>query len=564
MEVDNIKHETVYPARFYLADWLVDSHSNRLQKDGVEVKLESKAMEVLTYLAQHQGGPAISREQLEQAVWGNTIVGYDALTSCIAKLRKVLNDDARQPQYIETIAKKGYRLIAPVSSLPPDDQPDLTPNQIPASQQPNRRKIALGLVILIALVTILLKPWNIFQNTQPSSGSTTHPSIVVLPFDNLNNNPDQRYFSDGVTADITTALSKLSGLFVISRTSANHYRSRVSDANKVASSLGVRYLLEGSIRHTGNRIRVNVHLIDAERDIHIWSEKYDRELDAVFEVQDEITASIVKALSVKLTKEEKHRTARKYTTSIKAYDDLLRGRALYGQRSAEQNQLARKYYQQAIDRDANFSLAHSAMAITYAAEYRYGWSRRTPELLDTALELARNAAALDDNIPQTYWALGYVHLFRREYDEATKAASRAIELDPNYADSYLTLAICKIYFNEPKEALNLIRKAMLLNPEYPAPYASVLGQAYFFMGQYERAIPVLREVIDRNISLLTAHVFLIASLNELGRTDDAVWAAAQLKGFAPGFSTDKVADMLPVQNSDVVDHIKKHLRTSGM
>ena len=429
------------------------------------------------------------------------------------------------------------------------------------------RQFLLASIGTVILILILVSTQDYFQptgNTRPTSLTDNRPSIVVLPFTNLSKKTEQNYFSDGVTVDITTALSKLSGLFVISPNSAKRYDSKPLDTQRVADSLGVRYILEGSIRRIGNKLRVNVHLIDAISDIYLWSEKYDRELSSVFEVQDDITANIVAALAIKLTEEEKKRASRKLTTSIAAYDDFLRGQVHYSRRTQEDNQIARDYYQRAIDRDTTFARAYSAMAMTHATEHRYGWRSSDTEHLYRALELARHGVSLDNELPQAHWVLGYVHLFRREYDKAARSAQHAIALDPNYADSYLTLAVCKIHEGAPEKSLPLIRKAMLLNPEYPTPYTSVLGQAYYYMGQYQQAASVLREALERNTNLLTAHVYLIASLSKLNRLEEANWAAEQLKATIPSFTVNQLPDMIPAYNHQAIKDVSKQLLRAGL
>jgi len=362
---------------FYLADWYVDTDSNRVCRGDIEVKLESKVMAVLAYLAEHSG-ELVSREDLESAVWGQTIVGYDALTRCIAKLRKALNDDPRQPRYIETISKKGYRLIARIRAVDTgvvSNAHEAMPSQsgITFSRAKTVAMIAVAMLIAgLSVLTIFPYMQDSASNQSPMRGLEL-PSIVVLPFDNLSDDPEQRYFSDGMTADISTALSKLSGMFVIAQTSANSYRGRTSDVGDIAGALGTRYVLEGSVRRADKRIRVNVQLIDASRKVYLWSEKYDRESRDIFAVQDDIVENIVAALSVKLTEEEKQRSASKFTASIEAYDDFLKGQSLYMQFNRERNLQARQFYQRAIDRDDFFSRAYSAMALTYVVEHRYGW-----------------------------------------------------------------------------------------------------------------------------------------------------------------------------------------------
>lgn len=547
---------------FYLADWYVDSSSNRLCRGETEVRLESRMMAVLTYLAQHRG-ELVTRETLEQAVWGDAVVGYDALTGCIAKLRKVLGDDPRHPRYIETISKKGYRLIGNISREAPRADSASEAGGNGHLQKPLWR-LTVAILILGLVLTAVFWPLRNEEKAESAAQIMDRPSIVVLPFTNIGNEAGRDYFSDGITADINTALSKLSGLFVISQSSAANWRDSLADSRQFAGSLGVRYVLEGSVRRSGERLRINVHLVDAASDVYLWSEKYDRELRNVFAVQDDITAHIVNTLSVKLTQEEKRRTAQRYTSRIDAYDDYLRGHALYSHHTREDNLSAREYYQRAIDRDSGFARAYSSMALTYVAEHRYGWTQDSPSQLDKALKLAKKGVALDNELPQAHWVLAYVNVFRQAYQQAAEAAQRAIELEPNFADSYVTLAVCKMHFGESKMALRLLRKAMLLNPKYPAAYASVQGQIHFVLREYEQAVPMLREAIERNVNLLTPHVFLIVALSKLERPDEAAWEAGQLKTIAPNFTSNSIIGMLPIQDVDIIEDMQKHLQRLGI
>ncbi len=552
------------PKNFYVADWWVDVAANRLCRGDDEVRLESKMMAVLAYLADH-AGEAVDRETLERVAWGGTVIGYDALTGCIAKLRKALQDDPREPRFIETIPKKGYRLIAGVARG--TVQGAYTPVPAMAGPGPARRRpLWVGaLVLLLVLVGLGLGVWRGGAQRAPSTPADVTPTIVVLPFATLGDeHAEYRYFSEGITTDITTALSRLSGLLVISHASANQWQDDAANATHAAGALGARYVLKGDVRRTPERVRVNVHLIDARSKVYLWSEKYDRELRDIFALQDDISAKVVAALAVTLTAEEKKHTAHRYTTSLEAYDDFQRGQAYYFRHTREDNHLAREQYQLAIDRDPGFARAYGAMALTHVADHRYGWVRSPTETLDRALVLARQGISLDRDSPRAYWVLGYVHLFRQEYRQAADAAGKAIALEPSYADSYVTLAVSRMHFGQAREALQLLRKAMLLNPHYPAAYASVQGQAYFVVGDYEAAVAILRKAIERNIQLPSPHVFLIAALSKLDRLDEARWAAEQLLAVAPEFSSDRVADMVTFRDAEVLGDLRKQLRRVGL
>ncbi len=552
------------PKSFYVADWWVDVAANRLRRDDAEVRLEGKVMAVLAYLAEH-AGEAVDRETLEQVAWGHTVIGYDALTSCIAKLRKALQDDPREPRFIETIPKKGYRLIAGVTRG--TAQGAYTPLADVARPRLAGRRLWLAGVglLLVAGVGIALNVWRGGAQRQPPVATDATPTIVVFPFATLGDaRADYRYFSEGITADITTALSRLSGLLVISHASASQWQGEGADATRAAGALGARYVLNGDVRRTPERVRVNVRLIDAHRNVYLWSEKYDRQLRDIFALQDDISAKVAAALSVTLTAEEKKRTAHRYTTSLEAYDDFQRAQAFYFRHTREDNSLAREHYQLAIDRDPGFARAYSAMALTHVADHRYGWVRAPAQTLDRALVLARKGIALNRESPRAYWVLGYVHLFRREYRQAADAADKAIALEPSYADSYVTLAVSKMHFGQAREALRLLRKAMLLNPHYPAAYASVQGQAYFVVGDYEAAVAILRKAIERNIQLRSPHVFLISALSKLDRLDEARWSADQLLAVAPDFSSERVADMVTFRDAAVLQDLRTQLRRVGL
>ena len=551
-------------APFLLADWTVDATTDRIRQGDTEHKLESKMMAVLVYLAT-RAGEVVTREELERDVWHGRIVGYDALTGCVTKLRKILGDDSRHPRYIETIAKKGYRLIAAVNPIQTplvESGPDIS-----VSSDAHRRRSAIprwSIVVVAAVAVVTVLVFSLKTSIDPPAlDEPDRPSIAVLPFDNLSNDAAQDYFSNGITADITTALSNHSGLFVIAHPSAASFKGQDMDVNRAAGALGVRYVLQGSVRRTQSKLRVNAQLIDARTGVHLWAERYDREMQDVLDVQDEIAVRIVGALEVKLTEEEKQRTARRYTNSADAYDAFLRGQDHYVRYTREDNLQAQAAYQRALDLDPEFARAYSALALTYTAEHRF-WHADPAVARARALALAEKAVALDAASPQTHWALGHVHLHRREFAQAVEATQKAIRLNPNFADSYIVLASSITYQGDAGEAVTLIRKAMRLNPLYPAPYALALGRAYYFLDRYEDAAAALRDAIERNANLLSSYVYLTATLSGQGKTDDAAWTAAQLRMLAPGFMVSDVNEMFPIENAERLAALVDRLRRAGL
>jgi adenylate cyclase len=542
---------------FRLQDWLIEPDGCRVSRGNESTKLEPKVMDLLIYLAQRPG-QVLSREELEQAIWTGTVVGYDALTSAIIKLRKALADNSRQPWLIETVAKKGYRLIAPVNPAI-----SVSPELSRSAPTPATAWFRLLLSVLVVLViTGLAAGWWAVNR---SASHTSHaPSIVVLPFTNLSGDPKFEYFSDGMTEDVITDLSKLSGLMVVARNSAFAYKDQPLSLKTVAEQLGVRYVLEGSVRRSGDDLRVNVKLIDAMTGSHLWAERYNRRMKDIFSVQDDVRGNIIKALALSLTDDEKRTVARRYTQNIKAYDLLLQGQSFYARSSREDNTRARDLYSRAIRLDPNFARAHAAVALTYAEESRYGWSDSAKVSMQQAVAFARKAVALDSSIPQTHWALGYVFVLDHQYDEAVSAAERAIALDPNNADAYTTLAFGRVYQGRAKEAVTLVQKAMQLNPRYPTQYLSILGRSYYHIGQYTQAVNTLLKAQEMNPERISPLLYLILSYVALGNLDDANWEAEQLRMHNPDFSLENVDHALPIADPRELTRIKNDLRRAGL
>jgi TolB-like protein/DNA-binding winged helix-turn-helix (wHTH) protein/Tfp pilus assembly protein PilF len=584
-------HEDPQPAQsadpdrpFRVGDWLVEPAVGSLTRDGRSVKLEPKVMDLLVYLARRPGR-VVSREELEQAIWAGTVVGYDALTSAIIKLRKAFDDDSRHPRLIETVPKRGYRLIAPVTEADAAVSPEpaaeaesvhspepLTeaatvspPETKSLSAGRNRRRLIMAaLAAAVVVLASLVVAWFTLDRAPPDTVPVPSVSIAVLPFANLSGDPDFEYFSDGITEDIITDLSKVSNLLVIARNSAFAYKNQPLSLKSVAEALRVRYVLEGSVRRSGDDIRINAKLIDAETGSHLWVERYDRHIQDIFAVQDDVTRNIVTSLALTLTDEEKKRVARRYTHSIEAYDLFLRGQSFYVRSTEEDNARARELYLRAIGIDPAFARAHAAVALTHTEDFRHGWGADPAKSIRQAVTRARQAVALDDSIPQTLWALGYVYVSNMQNDEGAAAAERAIALDPNNADALTTLAYARVYQDRPHDAIALVRKAMRINPHYPSQYPSILGRAYYHLGQYEQAAETLRKAVELNPNRTPARLYLVLSYVALGKLEEARWEVSEILVNAPGFSVDTVDQILPVSDSRELARMKNDLRRAGL
>jgi adenylate cyclase len=389
------------------------------------------------------------------------------------------------------------------------------------------------------------------------------PSIAVLPFENLSGDPEQEYFSDGITEDIITDLSKISGLFVIARHSVFTYKGKAIKIAEVGRELGVRHVLEGSVRKANGRVRITAQLVDAATEGHLWAERYDRDLKDIFALQDEVTQKIVAALAVKLTEDEQERLVRKYTDNMEAYDVFLQGAEYINRFTKEANVQARQMFERAIDLDPEFAVAYATLGLTHFLEWTLGWSQ-DPQSLEHAFELAQRTLDLDGSLPLGHNLLGKVYLWKKQHDKAIAELKKAIALSPNDADLLVGLGYILNWAGRPEEAIGLVKKAMRLNPRYPAFYLWDLGHAYFITGRYEEAIETLKRVLDRNPDFMPAHAFLAASYSEIGREKEARAEAAEIESLNPQASLEALRQRLPYKDQAVLERLLDSLRMAGL
>jgi TolB-like protein/DNA-binding winged helix-turn-helix (wHTH) protein/cytochrome c-type biogenesis protein CcmH/NrfG len=561
---------------FLVADWTVDASANRLLRDGQEVRLEPRAMSVLVYLARHRGR-VVSRDELESAAWTGMVVGYDAITQSVIKLRRAMGDDSRSPRIIETISKTGYRLIAEVGPVaepaigvaPRGDAAIHAALRTPASMAKRRRRVLLPAAGLLALLLVvaatavhLLKTPQ--HEAQEASGSPERVSIAVLPFDNPTADPSEDYFTDGITEDLITDLAKVSGLLVVARNSAFAYQNSTEPADAIGRALGVRFLLKGNLRREGQELRLNVRLIDSRDGRAIWAERYDRQLTDVFRVQDELTAQIVSALQVELAPADRRRLARNHEASVAAYDELLRGNDFYGRRSFDDNESAKAHYQRAIELDPRFARAYSALALAYSAEAFDGWEQGAPDAMERAAALVDEARNLDPTVPQIYFVGGQVALYRRDYAEAINQVEQAIALSPGYADAYALLARVLNYAGRPVEGLDEMERAMRLNPTQPSIYRMLRGALHYFQGDYPKAVDDLEQALPMNPTLPLLRSWLAAAYAGAGRIEEAQWEVEELMALNPGFSLEHVRSVYPVRDPAQLERLIADLRKAGL
>ncbi|MGB5638788.1 MAG: winged helix-turn-helix domain-containing protein [Sedimenticolaceae bacterium] len=550
--------------RFLVGDWTVDPAANRLSRLDEEVRVEPKVMRVLTYLAERRG-EVVSRHDLEANVWTGTIVTDDAVTNAIIKLRKALGDSAREPLYVETIAKSGYRLIAETSML--EATPDAGGAPGPRERHPPRGQPSWLKILFLGLLVLSGVLFFWFTASPPSvdpKPAEPRPVVAVLPFENLSGDSEQAYFSNGITEDLITDLSKIGGLRVVARNSAFAYKGSTETEQQIGAELGARYLVKGSVRRSNDRLRINVRLTDTADGSNRWAERYDRQISDILPLQDEITQKIVAALQVTLSSGDRERLARDYVANVEAYDLFLRGMDHYGRRSGEDNALARQYYEQAIEVAPGFARAYAGLALTLTTSAVNGWGGSLKQSLAEAETLVNEAMRLDDTLPQVHFVMGQVNMYRRDYTAALDDVARAIELTPSYADAYALLAWILHFAGRPEDGLGAIDQAIDLNPRVPAVYHLVQGALWYELKEYDKAVRTLELAVGSNPSYQLAHVFLAASYAAAGNLDDANWQVTEALNLNPDFSLSDVERGAPIRDPGYRERFLRDLQSAGL
>jgi adenylate cyclase len=399
----------------------------------------------------------------------------------------------------------------------------------------------------------------------PASPAVPHkPSIAVLPFMNMSGDAEQEYFSDGITEDLITDLSKISALFVIARNSSFAYKGRSVKVQEIGRDLGVRFVLEGSTRKAGNRVRITAQLIDAGSGGHVWAERFDRELTDIFAAQDEVVEKIVGALAVKLTQNEAQRLHRRATANVEAYETWLRARELLSGSTRDSVLRAKSMYRRAIEIDPNFAAPHAGLALAALSEYVSDWAADPAQALDETERWARRAVELNDQEPVSHMALGSVLLWRRDHAGALAEFRRMIELDPNFAQGHSATGLALMYAGRAEEALEAFALAMRLDPHYPGIVLHFLAQAHFSLGHYEPAAQRLRERIARTPGTDSSRMLLASCYGHLGRMEEARRVWAEMLKINPDFSLEQRARVLPYKDPRDFQRIADGLAKAGL
>jgi len=390
------------------------------------------------------------------------------------------------------------------------------------------------------------------------------PSIAVLPFVNMSGDPEQVYFSDGITEEIITALSKIPKLFVISRKSSFTYKGKPVKVEQVGRELGVKYVLEGSVRKSENRVRVTAQLVDASSGHHIWADRYDRELKDIFALEDEITMNIVTALQVKLTEGEQMRVYGKGTQNLDAYLLCLQAEKEITRLNKDGVAMARQMAQKAITLDPNYARSYHLLALTYVDEVILALTTEPTQALARAVELEHKALALDDSLASGHAVLGWLYTLQRQYDKGITECEEAVRLEPNSAVAYFYLSLALKYAGRAKESIVMSKEAIRLDPIPISIYYMGITTAYCHTGQYEEAIAAGKKAVDLGPNNMIARAFLAVAYSLSGKDKEANSQAIEVMRINPKFSLDEWVKTMPYKDKADKDLIIGALRKAGL
>jgi TolB-like protein len=505
-----------------IGDLQVDPALDEIRKGGRTIKLEPKSMQLLMCLAS-SAGKVISVGELLDQVWKDVVVSQDSVYAAVAALRRILGDNPKKPSYIANVARRGYRLVAPVSPW-------------------------------------VVTPAEPIPNAIAPAAAADKPSIVVMPFLNLSGDPTQEYFSDGITEDIITELSRWRSLAVRSRSASFRNRDLTIDVKQVARQLAARFVVEGSVRRMGDRIRISVQLIDAESGHHVWSEKFDRKLDQIFVVIDRVVQTIVSTLVGRVQVSVNEQSRRKPPTSLAAYECVLKGNALPWDEPSGAAE-ATRLVEQAIELDPGYALAHTLLAALTYSRWDDG-PRSSDAAMEKAHALLMRAIELDDSESTAHALLANIFVQRRDFNLAVRYSRRAIEINPNNQWNVADLGSILTYVGECDEALACFSRAREIDPYFDEPwYWRAAGLANMTLDRYADAVDSLSHARVRAFPFAALVAGCHARLGDMPRTRSSV---AECLAIKPDFSVAEFVGRQPFKNQADAERLAATLRLAGL
>jgi adenylate cyclase len=580
--------------RFEFEDFELDRSAYELRRAGTVVHLERIPLELLFVLIERRG-QLVTRQEIFERIWGKSVfVDTDnSINTAVNKIRRALNDDADKPRFVVTVPARGYRFVAPIRSEgpiapvpeaspvsalveagPTADAADASLTTITKADMPlqkgQRRGILWsigGIAFVIAVIALIqqlsLRPPATTASIPPAQHRAlplpSIPSIAVLPFTNMSGDREQEYFSDGITDDLIISLSRFPGLFVIARNSTFTYKGKAVKEQQVGGELGVKYVLEGSVRKAGDKVRIDAQLVDATTGTDLWAERYDRPMKDIFALQDEIVRRIVTTMGLQLDLWEKYRVlAQRHTDNVEAYDYFLRALDSVWSFTKEGNAKARELCEKATELDPEYADAYVVISATYFQDWIYLWN---PTLypLDRAFESVRKALALNDSLPFAHVLLGRLLVEHEQCDAAIAEIHRAIALAPNSADAYFLAAETLSACGNPSEGLEIAQKAMRLDPKNSDWYLFEVAFADLKMERSKEAVPVLERFLISYPNHVGARTILAVAFVESGMMEQAHAEAGEIERLSPQFSVE-AAGRFKGQSS----HFISDLRQAGL
>jgi len=489
---------------FQVGAWLVQPKLNTISGDGKTAHVEPKTMQVLLYLAEH-AGDVMPKERIIQAVWADTFVTDDVLTRAISELRKAFDDDPHEPRVIQTIAKGGYRLIAPVEPVAPvGARPDAIGDrrtEAAAHRAALQKRVALtagGAMLVIVAVVLVFNVAGLrdrlFPRRAPPAGKIM---LVVLPFDNLSGDPEQEYFSDGITEEMTAQLAQLSParLAVIGRVTAMTYKRAKKTIDQIGTELHVQYVLEGSVRRAGDHVRITAQLIEVGDQTHVWAQSYERDLRDILALQADVAQAVAHEVQIKLTPREQTRLASARPVNPEAYQAFLKAEYFWSKWPAEEHKKSIGYTRQAIALDSTYAPAHAALAHYYLVEGAYSL-RPVGEAAPLARAAALRALELDETLPRAHRELGAIKwLFDWDWSGAEQELKRAVMLSPNSSDSHSAYGMFLINMGRSAESIRELRKAVELDPLRIGRNLN-LGSALYWARRFDESIAQFKNTLE--------------------------------------------------------------------
>jgi len=429
-----------------------------------------------------------------------------------------------------------------------------------------------AVMVLVAAAAALLAGKYVFYSPKSEFGSGENmafplpdkPSIAVLPFVNMSGNPEEEYFSDGITEEIITALSKVENLFVIASSSVFTYKGKAVKAQQVAEDLGVQYVLEGSVRRSVDRLRITAQFVDARNGYHIWGERYDRDLKDLFELQDEITMKIITTLQVTLTEGEQALIAGSGTNNLDAYLKILQARDLARHQSIEDNHKARRFAEEAIALDPGYAQAYRWLAGTHYMDMWLGSAKSPQESLRKAVGFAQKAISMDDSLGGAHGLLGNLYIMRKEYEKGIAEAQRAVELEPNGADAHAFLGMGLRFADRAEEAVPFLQKAIQLDPHASGWYMHALAGAYRNLEKFEEAIKWGEKAVQLNPKNIVSRISLCSIYSQSGLMDKAHEQAGEIMRLNPDFTIEQFARTIPQKNQALKQKFIDALHKAGL